>query len=302
MNATNDQVYLQQYCSDRQVTEELGRYLNNKFTNPTSEAIIPLQDESFIDAWKEYLQASRGKGVFSLLQEKLVQLQFPIQEGISQTLNYRAACLRGQTTANMAEATGLALQKADEIQLILHQSAAGKIPVLLVPHPEDFKSIVRALAHRNEPVAIPDSMGASMIKGLNNWDRIRQLQEEWSRQHPQGNWSDHFKACILPHPKYYQDKLMILSEKPYSDVPAAHLGLSPEEWLILSETIRLDHECTHYFTLRYFGIMANNMHDELMADYMGICAAMGQFDLQMFLHCLGLERFPNYRSGARLEN
>jgi hypothetical protein len=48
--------------------------------------------------------------------------------------------------------------------------------------------------------------------------------------------------------------------------------------------------------------MRNNLIDELIADYMGITAAEGKFCADWFLRFLGLEDFPVYRVGGRLEN
>ncbi len=48
--------------------------------------------------------------------------------------------------------------------------------------------------------------------------------------------------------------------------------------------------------------MRNNMIDELIADYRGIVAALGYYRSDWFLHFIGLESFPAYRKGGRLEN
>ena len=48
--------------------------------------------------------------------------------------------------------------------------------------------------------------------------------------------------------------------------------------------------------------MQNRLLDELIADYMGIVAAAGCFKADWFLRFMGLENFPEYRNGGRLEN
>jgi hypothetical protein len=80
------------------------------------------------------------------------------------------------------------------------------------------------------------------------------------------------------------------------------LGLAPDEWDRQSFTIRLEHECTHYFTRRIFGAMRTNALDELIADYVGLVAAEGCFRADRFLQFMGLEAFPAYRDGGRLQN
>jgi hypothetical protein len=80
------------------------------------------------------------------------------------------------------------------------------------------------------------------------------------------------------------------------------MGVSDLEWQRLSLAIRLEHECTHYFTRRLFKSMRNNLLDELIADYRGIVNAIGKYRADWFLRFLGLESFPNYREGGRLQN
>jgi hypothetical protein len=77
--------------------------------------------------------------------------------------------------------------------------------------------------------------------------------------------------------------------------------LDEAEWRQLSLVIRRDHECAHYLTRRLFGSMRNNLLDELMADYAGLAGATGRFQAGWFLRFLGLEDFPHYRAGARLD-
>ena len=80
-------------------------------------------------------------------------------------------------------------------------------------------------------------------------------------------------------------------------MPAADLGLGESAWREMSLVIRRDHECTHYFSRRLFGSMRNNLLDELIADYAGLVAATGEFRIDWF----GLEDFPRYRLGGRLD-
>ena len=144
-----------------------------------------------------------------------------------------------------------------------------------------------------------------MVSGFNNWDRIRSLRQQWDARNSgncsESSWASEF-GRLIPQKELYQDEFIILSNGPYSDVSARDMGLEEGEWQRLSLTIRLEHECTHYFTRRLFGSMRNNMLDELIADYRGIVAATGQYRADWFLRFLGLESFPNYREGGRLQN
>ncbi|MEH1901846.1 MAG: hypothetical protein V7L04_10625 [Nostoc sp.] len=287
--------------------EELLVYNQNIFDHNTltHKVNFPLTSEPHIAAWEEYAVLARVIGVFELLKQRLVQFQFPIIEGISQTEAYQSATRRGVVTDGMTLATGLVLQEPKKLQLILHQSLAGTIPVLLTGNREDFVCLVQALTKRNEPQPVPNSMGACIVSGFNNWDRIRQYRQQWSAENSancsQRSWLAEF-GRLIPQKQLYQDKFIILSNSSYSNVSAKDIGLEEAQWQRLSLTIRLEHECTHYFTRRFFNSMRNNIFDELIADYRGIVAAIGTYRADWFLHFLGLESFPNYREGGRLQN
>ena len=288
--------------------EELLAYNDNVFAPLEFDSLptFPLIPELYLTTWETYLTEANQQGVFTTLRSKLVQLQFPILAGISETENYRLATRKGYLTATMPEATGLVLQQPETLKLILHESLAGKIPILIAGCREDFIALVQALVKRNEPVPIPNSMGAVMVAGYNNWDRVRTYRTQWESQQLQftteAAWQVEFKQ-LIPQKDKYQDRFIILSPGGYSGVTASDMGMSELEWLPISLTIRLEHECTHYFTRRLLGSMRNNLMDELIADYRGIIAANnGNYRADWFLRFLGLEAYPEYRQGGRMEN
>ncbi len=212
---------------------------------------------------------------------------------------------KGVSTTDLVEATGLVLQQPDQLELLLHQSLAGAIPILVVKQREDFVALVQALAMRNEPKPVPDSMGACIVSGFNNWDRIRQYRQQWETANPtacsENDWAAEFQR-VVPQKALYQDRFILLSDGPYSAVSASAMGLTEAAWQRLSSIIRLEHECTHYFTYRVLGSMRNHLLDELIADYRGIVAAVGHYHATWFLRFVGLEAFPHYRKGGRLQN
>lgn len=298
---------LASYGASDEEREELLAYNQNVFERSCLKLPVkfPLAPEPHMTAWEEYAAAARIVGAFETLKRVLVQLRFPIQSGISQTEAYRSATRKGVLVDGMVEASGLSLKQPEKLQLIVHQSLAGAIPVLLTGDREDFVTLVQALTMRNEPLPVPASMGACMVAGFNNWDRVRQYRKQWSDQNPyncsSASWAVEF-GRLIPQKELYQDRFIILSSGPYSDVSASEVGLDETEWRRLSLTIRLEHECTHYFTRRLFDSMRNNLLDELIADYRGIVAATGHYRADWFLRFLGLESFPDYREGGRLQN
>ena len=177
---------LASYGASDEEREELLAYNQNVFERSCLKLPVkfPLAPEPHMTAWEEYAAAARIVGAFETLKRVLVQLRFPIQSGISQTEAYRSATRKGVLVDGMVEASGLSLKQPEKLQLIVHQSLAGAIPVLLTGDREDFVTLVQALTMRNEPLSVPASMGDCMVTGFNNWARVRQYWKQWSDQNP----------------------------------------------------------------------------------------------------------------------
>lgn len=285
--------------------EELLAYNENQFDLEAigPETVFPLPDEPFVECWERWAEEAEAEGAFEVLRRHLPQLRFPISEGISQTPSYRRATLQGVDPDECEGAVGMPIEDPGAIELVLYPSVAGRVPVLEVNGRREFETLVRALSKKNEPVPVLESMGAVMISGYNNWARIHDLRRRYEatpeEQRKRATWGEEF-THIRTHRELYQDRFMLLSDGPYSAVPASELGLDEEDWRHRSLVIRRDHECTHYFTRRLFGSMRNNLIDELIADYQGIVATLGHYRADWFLRFVGLERHPEYREGGRL--
>jgi len=286
---------------------ELLRYNANDFRHDlvTYPVGLPLVSEAHVAVWETYAAEARQRGPFPVLADALTQLHFPIREGLSQTDEYRDATLRGCAVAGLSSATGLPLVDPDRLELRIHHGLAGSVPVLIARNRADFRQLVQALTARNEPVTVPDSMGACIVAGYNNWDRIRRIRRQWERTQPGSSgeleWRDEFRR-LIPQKERYQDRFIILSNSPYSGVPGETFGFGEEEWAALSLTIRLEHECAHYLTRRLLSRMKNNTLDELIADYCGIVAAAGEYRGDWALEFLGLSRLPDCGTSGRLYN
>jgi len=267
---------------------------------------LPLADSPQLDAWEDYAREAQRDGVLPALARRLVQLRFPIAEGISKTDAYLAATRRGVFPDE--DCPALTLEDPDGLELVLQPTLAGRVPMITCRSRRDFVALVRACSCRNEPERVPDSMGACMVNGLNNWDRIARLRRgmEEARGEPfdEPEWMQAFRE-IIPQKPLYQDRLIILSREPYSGVPAAALGafgIEERRWLDHSVSIRAEHECTHFFTLVAFGVMRNNLFDEVIADFAGLARTFGRYDARLALRFFGLEAHPQYRAGGRFEN
>lgn len=281
--------------SENLLSKQLKDYFSNKFTTGREGIQTPL-DEKF---WEKYVDESTGDIPFRILRELYPQLNFSIEEGIEKSQSYRDAVRKGSF---ILSDKALRLHRESEITLKLHQNIAYKILVLTVPDENDFETLIQCLIYKNNPVKVPISMGASLINGINNWKKINNLKQKWSESNSSVSWNEEFSKNIIPNTYLYKDRIILLSMKPYSNVSAEKLQMNAEEWKKISLKIRLEHECVHLYTLQKFGSASNNLHDELVADYIGIVAAAGTYRKEWMLTFMGLEGYPKYRPGARLEN
>ena len=284
-------------------TEELLRYNSNTFAFAMPGNVqFPLADEGYVEAWSMYSAEVARANDFKAIYPWIPQLQFPIQEGLSQKSEYIAATRQGLMTYPEGIASGLYLERPDRCRIILHSGMAGRIPVILTASRADFVALVRAFTKKGEPVPVPESMGAVIIGGYNNWHRIQLLRDAYFAAENSGwDWQAKFQE-IKEQKDLYQDRFIILSPGAYSGVEAASLQLEDEQWASISVAIRLEHECTHFFTRRVFGSMRNNLLDELIADYCGLDKAVAEYSAEWALRFLGLEEDAGYRIGGRLEN
>ena len=293
---------LRELGAEGPLADEILAYTDNPFDiGRLAGASLPLADEPHVTAWTDYAREAEVHGVFTALARRLVQLRFPIAPGISQTEDYRAATRRGRRPGD--DRPGLGLERPGDLELTLHPTLAGRVPVLVAPHRPDFVALVQACSARNEPEVVPDSMGACIVTGLNNWDRVERHRAALGAARgaalSEGEWAEAFRD-LVPRKEQYQDRFIILSREPYSAVPAGETGLTEAEWRERSVAIRLEHECTHYFTLRAFGVMRNNLLDEVLADCAGLCHAFGRYDGRLALRFFGLDTFPSCRPDGRL--
>jgi anti-sigma regulatory factor (Ser/Thr protein kinase) len=294
---------LRENGADATIVDELLAYNENRFDAARARSLqLPLGDEPHLSDWSEYAAEAARLGVIPALTRRFVQLLFPVREGISQTAEYRAASRRGERPARESRPEFL---QPDGISLELYATVAGRIPILVAGEREDFETLVRVFSGRNEPIPVPESMGACIVTGLNNWDRVARYRQRFEAESgggvDEGAWLAEFQK-LVPQRELYQDRFIILSTGPYSAVPGSEIGRAEAEWLQESLAIRRAHESTHYFTCRVFGSMRNNLLDEIIADFAGLHDTFAAYDGGLALRFFGLEDFPRYRPGGRLQS
>lgn len=271
------------------VREELIEYNKNIFNFPDKGTIIlPLPDEAFVPFWSEYSRIVEKAHSFMELRDRLVELNFPVMPGTGKTPGYKAALEKGFEAVSRSVEDGLVLEAPDKIKIYLHQTAAGKIPVISISERNDFKSVVSALTCRNEPIEIPGSVGAFAVSGYRNTERLAKV-------------SGSLPLRMIPK-ELYQDKFIIVSRGFYSGIEPVETGMTEAEWIEKSMKIRIEHEAAHYVMERLFGSMRKRLLDEIIADYMGITAVEKSYGARLFLKFMGIDRASSSKTGeARIE-
>ncbi len=226
------------------------------------------------------------------LMEAFPQLRFSPTQGLSQTPEWERAVRRGERATDQGPPP---LQAPEALTLQLVPTPAGTLPTVIAGCREDFVRLVQLLGHRGEPTAIPQSMGACLLQGLNNWQRYRALRQAWE----QGEMEAIPWPQVLACKKLYQDRLVLASRGPYSGVEVPENAETAEQKAL---TIRLHHEAAHYVTVRVFGKLGHTLLEELVADWYGLQAAYGHYDAPLALQFLGLEAFPAVRPTGRVLN
>ena len=243
------------------------------------------QEEVFAQDWEILLGRHAGLP-WQLLREMCVELSFPIVEGQSNNLELLTALKRGILPSSTTGAWMPAAPK--KIRVYLHPTPVGRIPVIECESDKDFVHLQQSIVCRCEPRPVPDSRGATIIKNYNNWARINMRRKDSTSSIPQD-------------PALYRDYIILLSHRYYSNVAPQVFGLKSADWRRKSLVLRREHEVAHYMTQRYYHSAKNEIHDEIIADFMGLTAAFGDYDPIKFFTFLGLENYPEYREGGRLE-
>lgn len=158
--------------------------------------------------------------------------------------------------------TDIVLKSPESVSLDIYNSMAGNIPIIYAKNEDDFYELVTKIIHKGREMPNIKKTGASFAYSANN-------------------------------------KFIILSNKPYSNIPAQRLGLKEQEWRSFSVIIRREHECTHYFTKRFLNSSQNNLHDELIADFAGILSATGKYHAEWFLIGMGIDKYPDKQEAGR---
>ena len=209
--------------------EELKAYTANRFTNRITN---PEPEDSYSDTWQLWLES----------------------ESPCEILN-----------THITPRRPVDFLQPEEVIIRIHDSFAGKIPLVILGNDSDFENFIVNASYRGERPDDISQMGASFTYGK-------------------------------------KIKMLVLSKKFYSNTPAERVHLSREEWRNKSMILRLEHETVHYYTKKFYGTATNNIHDELIADFFGMRKALGHYDAELFMYFMGIDgshegRLSLYTSG-----
>ena len=137
----------------------------------------------------------------------------------------------------------------DDIKIEIYQSLAGKIPTIIFGDASDFENFIVNLIYKGSK---PQNINLSRM------------------------------GASFVYGK--EQRFLILSKKFYSGV-----YVNVENWPEKSMIIRREHECTHYYTKKFYGSASNNLHDELIADFCGIYKAFGFYKAELFKKFMGVD-------------
>ncbi len=224
------------------------------------------------------------------------QLSLPVLEGMSRSEPYLDIVRKGRLPREIENP----FHGSPRDEIHTEETPIGPVELIHLGYRGDFVRFVQVMVHRCEPVPVPDSMGAVTISGITNWRKIQAHRASWLAANPGGNWAAEFKR-FTSEPANYRDALLLVSDGPYSAVPASALGLDEDSWLEQSLRLRSFHELTHMVSRSLWPENKQAIRDEITADCIGILAALGAYDPVLAGRLLGLQG-EEYLPGGRLQN
>lgn len=235
-----------------------------------------------------------GEEVIPALARRFAQLYIKPEKDVSQSDLYRAITRKGQHYQGTLDH----FMGSCEDSLTVEHTPAGDVMVIFLKHRSDFECFYRIMACRCEPVPVPATMGACYLSGLNDWSRIHEHMDAYKLSGGQDVRGEF--ARFTADPANYKQTMILLSEGPYSAVPASNTPYPEDQWLQISRKIRKYHELTHFICRQRFPQKKNPLWDEILADCMGLLFATGQYDLTLAQTFLGIQNGAYV--GGRLEN
>lgn len=241
--------------------------------------------------------AVRGRDVIEALASRFPQLYVAPAEGAQDA--HRLAAGRGipPADANLAHFT---TSPDDELREV--GTPAGPVEVAFLRKRADFETILQVIGHKSQPVPIARTVGAITYRGLADWGKVAAARERYLAAGGD-DWSAEFSR-LAKEPGAFRSELVLISEGPYSNVPATETPFDEGGWLRVSREIRLHHECAHVVCRRTMSEDVLPVWDEVTADVVGLLFATGRYDARLAARFLGVteEGFAGGRLSEYLDD
>lgn len=223
----------------------------------------------------------RGGEALRALAARFPQLYVAPAEGAAE-LNRKAAT-RGAVPAD-ASLAHFATNPQDELREV--ETPAGPVETLFLANRADFETFLQIIGHKSEPVAIAPTVGAITYRGLADWGKVRAAYAAYVAGGGD-DWGTEF-ARLAKQPDALRAEIVVISEGPYSNIPAEKTSFAEDEWTRISREIRLSHECAHVVCRRTMPDDILSVWDEVTADVVGLLCATGSYDAGLAALFLGV--------------
>lgn len=232
-----------------------------------------------------------GGEALAVLAKRFPQLYVAPAEG-AQTA-HRLAAGRGIAPAG-ADLGHFVTSPEDELREV--DTPAGPVEVVFLHNRSDFETFLQIVGHRAEPVPIARTVGAITYRGIADWGKVAAAHAAYVAAGGD-DWPNEF-ARLARQPGAFRAEIVVISEGPYSNVPANQTPYDEERWLCISREIRLHHECAHVVCRRTMPDDVLPVWDEVTADVVGLLCAIGRYDAALAARFLGVA--PDGYAGGRL--
>ena len=234
--------------------------------------------------------------VLDEMARRYPQLYLEPAQGMSESETYKDVVLRGKRPA-AARLHGFSGSVQDSLNT--QSTPAGEVEILYLPERGDFERFIRIMMYRCEPAIIPENMGAAIISGIINWQKIERHQMQYLLT-GSGDLEKELSRFTADKSNYL-DTVIVVSRGEYSNLAYKATPYGEAEWLALSLKIRTFHECAHFVCQRLFPELKNVLWDEILADCFGLLNATGNYNPDLAKTFFGVSP-DGYMEGGRLKN
>lgn len=234
-----------------------------------------------------------GHEVIEVLARRFPQLYIvPADDALDA---YRLASGRGQAPKD-GNLDHFSMTPDDELREV--DTPSGPVEVLFLKNRADFETFLQIIGNKAQPVQISPTVGAITYRGLADWGKVSRAHETYLSSGGD-DWPSEF-ARLAKQPGAFRTELVVISEGPYSDIPADETEYGKEDWLRISREIRLHHECAHVVCRRTLPEDILPVWDEITADVVGLICATGAYSASLAMQFLGI-RADGYTGGRLVE-